>query len=110
KAYKAHGGKNSISSNFTHDIFKDSKGLLYFGTWYGGLMQFNPADETFKTFRHSPADSSSISCDITWPLYEDKNGIIWTATVGGGLNAFNPATGKFRAFTMKDGLPSNAVV
>lgn len=110
KAYKLHDGKNSISTNFTNGIYKDSKGIIYIGSWYGGLIQFDPSTETFKNYLHHPSDTNSISCNITWPLYDDSNGFIWVGTIGGGLNVFNPATGKFKAFTMKDGLPSNAVV
>lgn len=109
-AFKVHNGNNSISTNYIYGIFKNSKGNFYIGSWYGGLIQFDPFKETFKNYRHNPNDPNSVSCDITWPLFEDKNGYIWVGTVGGGLNVFDPATEKFKAFTMKDGLPSDAVV
>ena len=110
KAIKVHNGSNSISTNYIYGSFKDSREIIYMGSWYGGLIQFDPLKETFRIYRHDISDSNSISSDVTWPLYEDLNGYIWIGTVGGGLNVFDPPTEKFKAFTMKDGLPSDAMV
>jgi len=109
KAYKKGYKENSVSTNYLQQLFKASNGIIYIGSWQGGLIQFNPATETFKIFRHHPSDLTTISNDITWPFYEDRNGFIWIGTVGGGLNVFDPSKELFRTFTMKDGLPSNAV-
>jgi ligand-binding sensor domain-containing protein/two-component sensor histidine kinase len=110
KAFKVHGGNNSISTNSTLDIFEDSHGLLYIGSQNGGVIVFDPDNETFKIYRHRAGDSTSVSNDLPKNYIESKSGIIWFGTVGGGINAFNPVTGKFRAFTVKDGLCDNSVV
>jgi len=110
KAYKASSKENSLSTNYLLAMLKTSSGILYIGSWQGGLIQFNPVTETLKIFRHHSSDLTTISHDITWPFYEDKNGFIWIGTVGGGLNVFDPSKELFRAFTMKDGLPGNAVI
>jgi len=110
KAHKASNKGNSVSTNYLQEMLKASTGIIYIGSWHGGLIQFNPATETFKIFRHQSSNPNTISNDITWPLYEDKNGFIWIGTVGGGLNVFDPSKELFRTFTMKDELPSNAVV
>jgi signal transduction histidine kinase len=105
-----HEGNNSISVNGVGGIFEDSRGMLYIGSWAGGLITFNPGKETFKIYRHRAKDSTSVSNDIVQNFLESKNGIIWFSTLGGGVNAFDPVKEKFRAFTTKEGLCSNNVV
>src|SRR5262249_133032 len=44
---------NSISTQFTGPIRKDSKGNLYVTGEDGGFIQFNPVTEKFKVYKHN---------------------------------------------------------
>ncbi|UCH65412.1 MAG: sigma 54-interacting transcriptional regulator [Ignavibacterium sp.] len=101
--------RESISNNFVRVIYEDKAGNLWIGTEGGGLNKFNGDDGTFKYYRNDPDDSTSINNDYIFTIHEDPSGIIWLGTWGGGLNRFNPETETFSNYSMKNGLPSNAI-
>jgi ligand-binding sensor domain-containing protein len=79
--------EEGITHNITYSIIQDSKGFMWFGTFYG-LIRYDGRD--YKIFKHIPFDSTSVSSDNIISLYEDKNGFIWVGTWSGGLNRFDP--------------------
>ncbi|MDO6435210.1 two-component regulator propeller domain-containing protein [Flavitalea sp. BT771] len=85
---------SAYCDNNTYCIYKDSKGLLWFGFGYKGLMQFDPASGRTKCWAKKEGDSRSLSDDHVTSIAEDSTGIIWVGTMG-GLNAYNPSTGLF---------------
>jgi DNA-binding NtrC family response regulator/ligand-binding sensor domain-containing protein len=99
----------SISNDFVRVIFESHSGVLWIGTEGGGLNKFNKENGTFKAYRSDPNDSLSISNDYIFAIHEDKSGALWLGTWGGGLNKFDPITEKFENYTIKDGLPSEAI-
>jgi DNA-binding NtrC family response regulator/ligand-binding sensor domain-containing protein len=101
--------RQSISNNFVRVIYEDKAGNLWIGTEGGGLNKFNREDGTFKYYRNDPDVSTSINNDYIFTIHEDPSGIIWLGTWGGGLNRFNPETETFSNYSMKNGLPSNAI-
>ncbi|HEX7846399.1 MAG TPA: two-component regulator propeller domain-containing protein, partial [Chitinophagaceae bacterium] len=105
-------GDKAPSAPSTDDlvtIYKDSRGIIYIGAWHGGFIMFDPDKESFKTYRHSAADTTSVSNESAHLFHEDKNGLIWFGTLGGGINVFNPVTEKFKSFTTADGLIHNSI-
>ena len=99
----------SLSDNRVYKVFKDSKGIIWIGTFGGGLNKLNKSTGTFDHFRHSPSNIESISDDKILSISEDSEGYLWIGTYGGALNKFDPSTGKFRRFSQKEGLTSGAV-
>jgi signal transduction histidine kinase/ligand-binding sensor domain-containing protein/CheY-like chemotaxis protein len=92
--------ENPKNPGFTYilNIFEDSKGYLWLGTYQEGLMKFDPVKETFKKYVHDPNDPESISDDIIWSVSEDNNNILWVGTEKGGLCEFDPSTEKFKTY------------
>ena len=43
----------SLSHDVIFSIHEDKAGNLWLGTFGGGLIRFNPSDETFKTYRQN---------------------------------------------------------
>lgn len=98
----------SLSNNNIMALMVDSSGLLWIGTWGGGLDFIDlkadngsvtegiPAaqgDNAKPRFFHQPNSSSrpqSISSDVIWSFLEDRSGVFWVGTVNGGLNKLNP--------------------
>jgi len=110
KSFNTDKKGKSLPTKSLGGFIPDLHGNFYLGSWNGGMIIFNPAEETFQIFRHNADDTTSLSSDIVFDMEESKSGIVWVTTMGGGLNAYNPRTGKFKAYTTRDGLPSNAVM
>lgn len=100
-------GTNSLSINNISDLIQDRTGIIWIGTWGGGLNRFDPATGQVHAFRHDPKDPTSLSHDRAQTVFEDANGTIWIGTAGGGVNklvhppgqAFDPSAVTFRHYT-----------
>ncbi|MFC4311733.1 two-component regulator propeller domain-containing protein [Steroidobacter flavus] len=80
----------SLSDNRVIRLFTDSRKQLWIGT-YDGLNQFDPATQTFVTYRHGKPETQHVYRSIV----EDARGILWTDADGDGVQQFNPDTGHF---------------
>ncbi len=100
---------NSLSSDFARVVLEDGEGALWVGTQGGGINILDKDREKYSHMRTDPDDPHSLSSDHILSIFEDVSGVIWIGTWGGGLNRFNRSDGTFTAYTLKDGLPSDAV-
>ena len=75
----------SLSSNFIADIYEDSFGQLWIGT-FEGLDLFDRQTETFRQIKNDPKNSASLSDDHIRCIFEDKSQILWIGTEVGGAN------------------------
>jgi signal transduction histidine kinase/ligand-binding sensor domain-containing protein len=104
KVYKHNpSDSTSISSNFIHNIFLDSRGFLWMTTREGGLNKFDSRTEQFARYLHDPNTPNSIAHNKGSGIIEDKDGRLWIAT-DGGLDLFDPTT---ETFTHYRNEPSN---
>ncbi|MCB0284140.1 MAG: histidine kinase [Calditrichaeota bacterium] len=92
--------EEGITHNLTYSILQDSKGFMWFGTFYG-LIRHDGRE--YKNFKHIPFDTTSVSSDDIISLYEDRHGYIWVGTWSGGLNRFDPDTEEFHQFKHDSG-------
>lgn len=82
----AEGAINGLSNNSIHEIHMDTEGIIWIGSWGGGLDVYNPEKDIFKNFKLSEGDDSqNVVLDIT----ADNFGNLWLATMGMGLMYFN---------------------
>ena len=97
KNLQAHNefDKLSIADNYVPCIYRDSRGILWFGTETGGCSIYNPNEKKFKTIL--PTTQNGLS-DKTINAFCQTDSIIWIGTEGGYINAFNPKTLKSRSF------------
>ncbi len=79
-------------------IHQDAEGVLWVGTYGGGLDRFDPELEGFIHYRHDPDNATSLSEDRVRIIYEDRTGNFWVGTYEGGLNRFDRETGAFEHF------------
>ncbi|QHT69757.1 histidine kinase [Rhodocytophaga rosea] len=98
-----------------HFIYKDRKGVLWFGS-PNGLHRLTltpqgknkPSTVSFTHFRLAPEDSATsgqknnptvneVGNNITG-IYEDSKGVFWVLSRNGKLYTFQPKTGKFTQF------------
>ncbi|NIR63280.1 MAG: histidine kinase, partial [Aliifodinibius sp.] len=78
-------------------IFEDAGGVIWVGTFGGGINKYDPNRIKFRHYRHVPNDPNSLSHNQIFAIEEDSRNsqILWIGTFGGGLNKFNRITGEF---------------
>ena len=50
-------------------LLRDSSGIVWIGTWGGGLNFHNTQNNAFRTLRHSPTRSESLSDSFIFSLF-----------------------------------------
>jgi len=89
--------RNSLSNNGITHMYRDEIGLIWIGTWGGGLNVYDPNTGIFTVYRPDPNDPYSISDDRIQFITQGSMGAYWIGTEG-GLNLFTPSTGRFERF------------
>lgn len=90
------GLRGYFPDNNVYAMYKDSKGIVWYGTMFGLIMHDG---SNYFRFRYDPTDSNSISNDDVVSIAEDRAGRLWFGTYYGGINMYDRTTGKFRRFT-----------
>jgi len=88
----------------TSVMFEDSKGILWFGTYNGGLSRMNPKDKKFEFLDTKNGLASNWITSIT----EDRKGNLWVGhwkddINTGGISRIDPA-GHIKVFNTSNGL------
>lgn len=89
---------HSLSSDFILTLAEDPAGVLWFGTFGGGLNKFDPARQKFTLIRHDPEAGQGLSGDQIWAFHEDRAGALWIGANGAGLDRYDPATGRWQNY------------
>jgi ligand-binding sensor domain-containing protein/signal transduction histidine kinase len=76
----------SLGSSAVWSIFEDISGVMWFGTWGGGLNKHNRSTDRFRLYQHNPTLPNSLSDNMIWAILEDRGGDLWIGTLNGGLN------------------------
>lgn len=82
------------------DIYQDSQGELWIGSWEDGLTHVH-ANGEIEVFKHDEKNPYSISSDFVRACCEDNLGNIWIGTFN-GLNRYNRNTRLFQNHTAND--------
>lgn len=94
---------NSLSSNNIYDVFHDSEGMLWIGTFGGGLNKFDPRTGQVVRYRAAEDSPNRIGSDNILTILEDARGMLWLGTWGGGLIQFDPRSGRFQQYRYDPG-------
>jgi ligand-binding sensor domain-containing protein/AraC-like DNA-binding protein/CheY-like chemotaxis protein len=87
----------SINSNSIHHVYFDEKnGILWAGTYNGGVNYFSQSDKPFELYQ---AGVQSLNNNHITSIAEDRQGNIWIGTDGGGVNKLDAASQSFSYFT-----------
>ena len=90
--------QSSLQNNNIACIYQDYSGLLWLGTWGGGLSVLNTEKKQFKSFTHEPENPFSLSSNDVTAIYEDKSGILWIGTRDAGLNKWDRVKNEFTCY------------
>ena len=91
-----------MSENTAFCIYEDKDGMLWIGTYGGGLNKFDVKTEKFK---HYTTENGLIDNNVC-SILPDKQGNFWLSTFA-GISVFNPTTEKFKNYRKSDGLLNN---
>lgn len=101
-----HGFDKTIGDIFiTQDInslYEDSEGIVWVGTWQGGLSRYDVENRKIKTYTRN---EGLPSMSIQGILADEENDNLWLSTFE-GLCRFNRKTGQFNNFSIADGIQS----
>ena len=99
-----HGyDKNAGDIFVTQDInslYEDADGIVWVGTWSGGLSKYNVETKKIKTYTRN---EGLPSMSVQGILADDKNHDLWLSTYE-GLSRFNLKTEQFNNFSIADGI------
>jgi len=85
---------SALSDVRVRSIREDHAGILWIGTYRGGLNRLEPDTGRLTVFRHDAKDPHSLSHDRVLAVLEDDAQRLWVATAD-GLNLFDRDSGTF---------------
>ena len=88
-------GVTSLSQDYIQALYEDRSGILWIGTYGGGLSFYDPLANQFTHYYHEPENPKSLSADIVFSIAPAPDGAAWIGTYGGGLDHYDPRTDLF---------------
>jgi signal transduction histidine kinase/ligand-binding sensor domain-containing protein len=98
---------HSLSHDRVWTLFEDANGVLWVGTYGGGLNRFDRDTERFT--RYDADDFQNVTDEpeefrnVVWAIDEHPAGVLWIATYGGGLVRLDQASGTFTSLAPDPG-------
>lgn len=90
---------HSLGTNDLIDLWGDSTGMLWIGTWSNGLNGMNLSNPGYFTrYVNDPFFQDSLSGNEVWSLFKDRSGILWIGTSHNGINKLSPNIGQFSLY------------
>lgn len=104
----------SLNNSSICSLLLDSSGILWVGTYSGGVNIYDRNLTTFAHYKNNRYNKNSLSYNVVTSFAECDNGDLWIGTDGGGLNRFSTRTNQFTRYSFQpgkeNGLQSNAVL
>jgi len=79
----------SLSNNYIYDIAQDLNGIVWLGSWGGGLSKFNVEKRSFVHFDLHSKNQKGMVTDVVTALLPSSKGDIWFGSKD-GLFRFHP--------------------
>lgn len=93
---------SSLSNDLVQSVFIDDDGIIWIGTFGGGLNRFDPETETFT---HFTDENSDLPDNVIYSVLGDEKGNIWMSS-NRGIIKYDPVKSIFANYDMDDGLQS----
>ncbi|NCP05581.1 MAG: response regulator [Flavobacteriales bacterium] len=91
---------------FYTSLIEDHNGILWAGTYWDGLISFNPKTKKKMIYKYSKENQNSISNNAINGIFKDSKNNLWVTTEN-GLNVYDYKKNEFKNYSTKDGFPSN---
>lgn len=89
---------HSLSNNFVASLYESRDGMIWVGTYSGGVCKFNTRKNRFNHIRPLPSRESWLSGGGVWSAYEDHDGSLWLGTFDDGISHLKPDTMTFQHY------------
>lgn len=86
---------NSLPNDAVLSLHEDKDGVVWIGTYRGGLTYYRRNTNDFVSFQANPSDKYSISGNDVRTIREDNFGRLWLSTHGTGFSIFDKKTLRF---------------
>jgi ligand-binding sensor domain-containing protein len=83
---------NTLSYNQISCVHEDARGVIWVGTFTGGLNRYILKKNRFVRYQSSPRDPATLPSDLITALTSDRSGAIWVGT-DRGLARMTPGPG-----------------
>ena len=94
----------SLSNDDVMTIYREPSGLVWVGTFGGGINRLDPTTGKAERFTTS---NSGLPNDAVLGILPDDDGHLWLSTNGRGLVEFDPKSRTFLAYEASDGVQDN---
>lgn len=103
--------RGSIGSDLVVPMLRDRSGLLWIGTWGGGLQRYNHNHGMARILRHSPKSSQGLSQSEVSSVLELANGQLLFGLENNGIDIFDRQRGLIGGYRpdQAGGLPQSAI-
>jgi signal transduction histidine kinase/ligand-binding sensor domain-containing protein len=91
-----------LSNNNVISLHLDNNGILWIGTFGGGLNRFDPVSGVFRHY----TTENGLPNNVIFAILEDKLHRLWLST-DKGISVFDPVLERFQNFDKSDGLQDN---
>lgn len=104
-----HVGGLSHPSLFA--LYTDRQGIIWLGSYYGGVSYFNPGKEEYLHYNYQSHAQPGIYYSYIGEMVQDNERNLWISTDGGGISQIGPGWNLLKQFTAgkADGLPHNNI-
>lgn len=89
RVHYQEGNVRGLSHSSIRAIFKDRKGTVWVGAYFGGINLFDEDNQRFSHFYHLPFDRNSLSYNVVGAFAEVANGELIIGTERGGINVLD---------------------
>ncbi|MBU2946174.1 two-component regulator propeller domain-containing protein [Zobellia uliginosa] len=96
----------SISHDYILSLYQSTSGVLWVGTFGGGLNKFIPGKDGAEDSFVSYSGSDGLPNNVIKGILEDSKSNLWLST-NMGLSKFNPKKETFKNYNENDGLQDN---
>ncbi|MCF6438198.1 ATP-binding protein [Pseudoalteromonas luteoviolacea] len=98
--------EHSIRLDSLGAMLVDDSGVIWVGTWGGGLSRYNPHNRAFRKVTHHLDKTNTLSHNDVRGFVELDNGLVWVGTAQTGIDVIDPNNGVIRSIRPE---PNNPV-
>lgn len=97
---------STISHNYILNVFEDSNGTIWIGTFGGGLNKFIPKKDGNAAYFKCFTTEHGLPNNVVKGMLEDSQGNLWVST-NKGISKFDTEREVFKNYDPEDGLQSD---
>ncbi len=86
---------NDDSNPWIYDITEMSPGIIWFGTFGKGIIEYNTKSGIFTSIRQQRGLKRNLLDNDIWSFFKDRRGLIWIGSRR-GVNIYNPSQSAFK--------------